>query len=350
MMPKSSNSNKKSPQHGLVTGGGGFLGYAIVMMLVERGDDIRSFSRNAYPELSDLGVEQIHGDISDKDAVEQACQGVDYVFHVAAKPGVWGKYSDYYETNVTGSRNVIDACLKCNISKLVYTSSPSVIFDGNDMAGVNESAPYPKSFHAHYPETKALAEQAVVKAGSTKLDTIILRPHLIWGPRDNHLVPRIIARAKKLVRIGNGKNLVDTIYIDNAAEAHILALDALTEKSGLSGNIYFISQGEPVYLWDMINDILKAAGLPPVRRSIPPRVAWFIGALLEGIYKTARIKSEPKMTRFVARELATAHWFDIGAARRDLGYTPRISTTEGLRRLEEWLQETRSLRASRSNL
>ncbi len=326
------------PTKVLVTGGGGFLGGAIVRLLQKRGDNVRSFSRRAYAELEALGVEQIQGDISDQHAVMQAVKGMDLVFHVAAKPGLWGDYSEYYQTNVTGTRNVISACFKHRVARLVYTSSPSVVFNGTDMEGIDESAPYPAGFHAHYPETKALAEQLVVAAARNDLLTIILRPHLIWGPRDNHLVPRIIKRAKRLVRVGNGRNLVDTIFIDNAAEAHVAAADRLEINPGLSGKIYFISQDEPIPAWDIINGILKAAGLEPVERSMPHKMAWLIGALLECIYKIFNLKGEPQMTRFLADELATAHWFDISAAKKDLGYAPRISTAEGLRRLEHWLK------------
>jgi nucleoside-diphosphate-sugar epimerase len=322
----------------LVTGAGGFLGGAIVKQLVDRGDDVRSFSRNYYPELAQLGVEQIQGDIVDNTAVEAACNGVELVFHVAAKPGIWGHYSDYYRTNVLGTQHVIDACKKHGVLRLVYTSSPSVVFDGTDMEGVDESVPYPEKFHAHYPKTKAMAEQLVIKAPGKGLMTITLRPHLIWGPKDNHLVPRIIKKAGRLVRVGSGKNLVDTIYIDNAADAHVLAADRLKKNPELSGKVYFISQDDPVFLWDLVDDILKTAGRPPVKRTIPRKTAWLMGALFEFVYTMFRIRGEPQMTRFLADELATAHWFDIRAARKDLGYAPKVSIKEGLSRLEQWLQ------------
>ncbi len=337
-MKNDESITNKSLHKVLVTGGGGFLGGAIVRQLVDRGDNVRSFSRNFYPELAQLGVEQIQGDIVDKTAVEQACKGVKLVFHAAAKPGVWGNYADYYRTNVAGTQHVIDACKKHGVLRLVFTSSPSVVFDGTDMEGVDESVPYPEKFHAHYPKTKAMAEQLVIKAADKDLMTITLRPHLIWGPKDNHLVPRIIERARRLVRVGSGKNLVDTIYIDNAAEAHVLAADRLKENPGLSGKVYFISQDNPVPLWDMVNDILKTAGHPPVKRAIPRKIAWLMGALFEVVFKMFRIRGEPQMTRFLADELATAHWFDIRAAKKDLGYAPTVSIKEGLSRLEQWLQ------------
>lgn len=329
----------------LVTGGGGFLGSAIVDRLSRRGDRIVSFARGFYPELTDKVVDQIQGDICNRDQVLKACKDKELVFHVAAKAGVWGSYSDYYRTNVIGTENIIDACRTHRVPYLVYTSSPSVIFNGKDIEGVDESAPYSDRFQSHYQRTKAIAEQAAVAASDPELKTIVLRPHLIWGPGDNHLVPRIIARAKTLFIVGDGNNLVDTTYIDNAADAHLLAADRLAERPELSGKIYFISQGEPVRLWDMINDILQAGGLDPVTRSMPRKVAWFIGGCLESLYRILQITREPKMTRFVADELSTAHWFDISAARKDLGYAPGVTMKEGLDRLEAWLRAEKNVSA-----
>ncbi len=324
----------------LVTGGGGFLGSAICRMLRERGDEVRSLSRGDYPALEELGVEQFRGDIADAEAVSKAVEGCDVVFHVAAKAGVWGEYSEYYRANVEGTKNVILACHEHGVSKLVHTSSPSVVFDGTDMEGVDESAPYPTHYHAPYPRTKAEAEKLALAANGDKLAVVSLRPHLIWGPGDNHLVPRIIerGRAGKLRRIGTRANKVDAVYIDNAAEAHLLAADKLAPGSAVAGKAYFITNDEPVVVWDFIDQILGCAGLPPVRKTISPGLAYFAGCVLEVVYNGIGIKSEPRMTRFVARELATEHWFDISAAKRDLGYTPKVSMEEGLRRLRQDLQ------------
>jgi nucleoside-diphosphate-sugar epimerase len=183
-----------------------------------------------------------------------------------------------------------------------------------------------------------LAEQAVVHAAQNGVSAIILRPHLIWGPEDNHLVPRILKRGRRLARIGKANKLVDTIYIDNAADAHILALDSLKKNPALSGRTYFVSQDDPVPMWDMINGILKAGGQPPIERYIPYRLAWCAGAVLECLFRILPIKGEPPLTRFLAEELATAHWFSLAAAKRDLGYQTHVSIQEGLQRLSVWLQ------------
>ena len=326
----------------LVTGGGGFLGGVIVRMLVERGDEVVSFSRGEYQELKALGVEQIHGALEDRSAVINAAAGRDIVFHVAAKAGIWGSYRDFHDANVTGTANVLEACRVHGIPRLVYTSSPSVVFDGTDVQGGDESLPYPSRYEAHYPATKALAEQMVLAANSPGLATVALRPHLIWGPGDNHLVPRIIAKARtgRLRRIGNRPCLVDTVYVDNAARAHLQAADRLAPGSAPCGKAYFISNDEPLPLWEMVNRILSAAHIPPVTRTVPPTVAYGAGVLCEGIWNLLRLKGDPPITRFMAHELATAHWFSMDNARRDLGYQPEVSINEGLVLLEKWLNKT----------
>jgi 2-alkyl-3-oxoalkanoate reductase len=331
-----------SPESVLVTGGSGFLGGALVRALVARGDRVRSFSRRPHPAFETMLVEPILGDIADLPRLERACKGVKAVFHTAAKPPPWGAYEDYRRTNITGTLNVIEACRRCGVAQLIYTSTPSVIFDGGDLEGMDESAPYPARYTAYYPMTKAEAEKAVIQAGKSDLRTIALRPHQIWGPGDPHFVPRILRRARRLKRIGDGRNRVDTTYIDNAVEAHLLAADRLKADPMLSGRVFFISQGEPIPAWDMIDAILKAAGLPPVKGQLPHGTARALGFVFEKIYTWLRVSAEPPMTRFVADALAKAHWFDISAARRELNYLPKVSTAEGLRRLEAWLRKEKS--------
>lgn len=325
----------------LVTGGGGFLGKAIVKLLIARGDEVRSFSRNEHPALTELGVEHCRGELSDAEAVSRAAQGCDTVFHVAAKAGVWGPYEEFYRANVLGTQHVIAACRQHGIKRLVHTSSPSVVFDGSDMEGVDESVPYPEHFEAFYPQTKAEAEQLVLIANDEQLATVALRPHLIWGPEDNHLVPRILDRGAKgaLRRIGKRDCLADTIFIDNAAQAHLQAADRLDIGSSVAGKAYFLSQGEPLPVWDVVDRILDAGGIAPVSGTISPKLAYAVGWTLEKVYGLLGIKGEPRMTRFVAKELSTAHWFDISAARKDFGYDPQISFDEGMLRLKAWLAE-----------
>lgn len=332
----------------LVTGGSGFLGQAIVWRLLQRGVVVHSLARSYSKTLAEWGVHQFQGDISDPVIVQRAAEQCDTVFHVAAKAGIWGPRAEYDRINVVGTENVLEACENLGIRRLIYTSSPSVTFAGHDQNGVDESEPYPRRYLAHYPRTKAEAEQLVRLANSKMLATVALRPHLIWGPGDNHLVPRLLARARegKLRRIGQRPNLVDTIYIDNAADAHLNAADRLEPGSPIAGKVYFVSQGEPEPLWDFINRLLAVADLPPVTRTVSAKVAYIVGAWLETWYGLCGRRDEPPMTRFVALQLSTAHWFDLSAARRDLGYVPRVSTAEGLQRLRDWLQQQQSRTAS----
>lgn len=326
----------------LVTGGGGFLGGSIVSQLVARGDDVRSFSRNIYTALTKLGVEQSVGDLADAQAVGQAVAGCDIVFHAGAKAGAWGPYKAYYDANVLGTQHIIEACKDNGIKGLVYTSSPSVVFNGRDMEGVDESAPYAEHFNAPYPETKALAEKMVLAANSDDLATVALRPHLIFGPGDPHLLPRIVAKAKagKLRLIGDGENKIDIVYVDNAAHAHILAGDKLRPGSPIAGKAYFISNGDPRPIRILFNRIMELNNLPQVNGRVPPNLAYWCGWLLEKVYCLLRIEQEPLVTRFLAKELSTAHWFDIMAARKDLGYHPEISIDEGFRRVKVFLLQS----------
>ncbi len=320
----------------LVTGATGFLGRYVVEQLVEAGATVRVLVRRKDDQFASLGVEQVLADIRDRDAVVAACQDVETVHHVAGVAGIWGPWSHFYEINTLGTQYVIEGCRRHGVQRLVYTSSPSVTFDGHSQEGIDESAPYPTDWLCHYPHSKALAEQQVLAANEEGgLLTCSLRPHLIWGPRDRHLIPRLLARARsgKLRRVGDGTNLVDTIYVENAAMAHLQAADALTAGSAVAGRAYFISQGEPVNCWDWIDQILGLAGLPPVEKSISLGIARNAGRVLEMAHGLLALGAEPRMTRFLAAQLGTSHYFDISAARQDFGYSARIPTDEGLARL-----------------
>lgn len=323
-----------------VTGANGFLGREVVRQLRARGDQVIAVTRRPDPEFAQGGVENRLADLRDAAKTAAALQGADAVIHTAAVAGIWGPWKHYYESNTLGTQNVLDACGAHQIPRLVFSSSPSVTFAADDQCNLAEDAPYASQWLCGYPRSKALAEQAVLAANEDdKLLTCALRPHLIWGPGDQHLIPRLIARARagKLVQVGDGENLIDTIYIENAAEAHLLALDRLSPSSPVCGKAYFLSQGEPVNCWKWIGDILALVGLEPPKRKISFDVAWRAGALLETVHRLLPSSWEPRMTRFLAAQLAKSHYFDISAARRDFGYTPRISIEEGMRRLGAWL-------------
>ena len=313
----------------LVTGGTGFLGRHIVDRLLAQGRSVTVLARNPSPDLETRGVRFIRASLDDVAAVRAACAGIETVYHVAAKVGVWGSYDDFFRINVLGTRALLDGCRQQGVRALVYTSTPSVVYNGHDLAGVNESLPLTTDCPSPYPLTKAIAEGEVIAANSKSFRTVALRPHLIWGVGDPHLVPRILARAEagRLRMVGDGKNRVDMVHVENAADAHLLAESAL--HTGAAGKAYFITNDEPVVLWDWINGLLMALGERPISKRISLRSASTVGAVCEALWRTLPLRGEPPMTRFVAAELAKAHWFDVSAAKRDLGYVPRISMAEG---------------------
>lgn len=320
----------------LVTGGAGFLGAAIARLLEARGDQVRTFSRGAHDAR-----DHVRGDIADRTAVIDAARGCDAIVHTAAKAGVWGDEAEYHRANVIGTENVLAACRAHGIERLVYTSTPSVVHTGGDIEGRDESLPYTTHPSTAYQATKTIAERAVLAADDLRV--VALRPHLIWGPGDPHLVPRIVARGRRgrIALPGGGTHRIDTIYVENAAEAHVAALDRLADPSAACrGRAYFVTNGEPMALRDIVLGILSAAGIDAKVVPIPRRVAQGAGALLETVYRAARIEREPPLTRFVAEQLGTAHWFDIGAAKRDLGWSPRVSIDEGLALLRRYFLST----------
>jgi nucleoside-diphosphate-sugar epimerase len=324
----------------VITGGGGFVGKALGKALRAEGHEVLSLARGSYPELAQFGIKTAQVDIAAPlGQWQELLRGYDGVFHTAAKVDMWGKREDFYRTNVVGTRNIVDACRALGIQNLVFTSSPSVIHDGRDLEGVDESYPYPKHFDAHYPETKAIAEQEVLAANNgTNLKTVALRPHLIWGPEDTNLIPTVLerGRAGKLKQIGDGLNRVDLTFIDDCVQAHILAMRALEQNdSNVCGKVYFISQGDPVPMWGWINQVLSKHGVPTVTRSIPKGVALVVARILEGIATVmgwCGVSFKPLLTRFLVSEMSTHHYFSIEAAKRDLGYKPSCTIEQAMER------------------
>lgn len=321
----------------LVTGGGGFLGSYIIKELLKNPSYlVTNFSRHSYPALEELGVPTIKGDLRKREDVERALdQGFDAIFHVAALAGVWGKYEDFYSINYLGTKNLIETAREKGVNRFVYTSTPSVVFGQGDLLGVDETQPYASKHLNAYSETKTLAEKLVLENNSDNFLTCALRPHLIWGPGDPHLLPRVIQKGKegKLKIVGDGENLVDIIYVENAALAHVQAFENLVPGSRLGGEAYFIGQERPVKLWDFINQVLSFVKAEPVMNSIDVSSAYKLGWFLEKSFKLLGIqKPEPPMTRFVALNLGKSHYFSHAKAKRDFGYTPRVSIEEGLKR------------------
>lgn len=329
----------------LITGGGGFIGRAILAEIRkhEPEAEVSIFQRTAHPDLERQGVEVIRGDLTDIEAVSRACEPADVLFHVAAKAGIWGDWDTYYQPNVIGTRNLLYACKHSAIRKFIYTSSPSVVFSGEPIRGGDEGLPYPEEWPFHYSHTKALAEQSVLEAHNprgTGLSTVALRPHLVWGKGDPHIAPRLIAQARagKIKRVGDGKNRVDMTHVNNVAQAHWKACKELDEGT-CGGKAYFLSDGDPVRLWEWADALIEKVGAPPIRKSVSLKKAMKIGGVLEWVYRTFRLKGEPPLTRFVALQMAEDHWFDISAAREDFGYEPDVDRDAEMDRLAESLRE-----------
>ncbi|MCF3651429.1 NAD-dependent epimerase/dehydratase family protein [Synoicihabitans lomoniglobus] len=340
----------------LITGGTGFLGSHLVEVLLSTGRKLTIVSRQPRPELAARGIRVVVGALHDPAVCADAVRDAGTVFHVAARVGVWGRYEDFYRDNVIATKTLLTAAQNAGVKRFVHTSTPSVVYNGQGLAGADESLPLTTSCPSAYPLTKAIAERAVLAVNRPEFLTTALRPHLIWGLGDPHLVPRILARARagRLRIVGDGQNRVDMVHITNATAAHLAVERALaqcnhngytgTQNAGIegvaspSGRAYFITNDEPVHLWEWINELLVAVGEPPLTKRISLAAATRVGAVCEGLWRVLPLKGEPPMTRFVAAELAKDHWFDISAAKRDLGYRPTVSMAEGTAELIAYLK------------
>ena len=321
----------------LVTGGSGFVGSALCRRLHALGHDVIALARRPAPSLAADGIRTVVHDLSAPVAdppLAERFAGVACVFHTAAHVKMWGPKEAFRAGNVVATGNVIAACREAGVPRLVFTSSPSVVATPAGLRGVDEAQPYPTHFEAFYPETKAAAERSVLAAHGPGLRTIALRPHLIFGPGDTNLVPTILGRARagRLVQVGDGRNLVDLTFIDDCVEAHVRAAAALDERPTAGGRAYFISQGTPVPLWGWIARVLELHGVAPVRRKISARLARVLATVAETTWRVGGLRSDPPLTRFLAEEMATDHYFDLSAARRELGYAPSLTVWEATER------------------
>lgn len=258
---------------------------------------------------------------------------------MASKIGMWGKWKDFEKINFHGTQNVVLACIANKVKKLIYTSTPSVVARDYDLCGEDESLSYPLKFYSMYAKSKALAEDYVLKNnGKNGLMTVSLRPHLIYGPGDNNLIPRLVEAHKnnRLRRIGEGKNIVDVIYVENAAKAHVQAFNALKSPFEVpAGQTYFLGDDEPVNLWKFVNQIMEAYSLPSVDKNISRKKALSIGKFFEKSFNLLGLtKIDPPMTQFIAMQLSQSHFFSHKNAKTDFNYSPTYSTKIGLEKLK----------------
>lgn len=321
----------------LVTGTSSMLMGRVATTLLHRGDDVVCLQRHAARFPGSEHAEQVLADVRDAEKVTAAAEGCDAVIHGAARVGVTGTWDEVSSVNVGGTSNVLDAVRRHGVGRLVHVSTPSVAHTGSSLVGEGAGPAATGRRRAFYAESKAIAEQVVLAAADGSLSVTALRPHLVWGPGDTQLVGRIVERASRgrLAVSGTGAALVDTTYVDNAADALVAALDALHPGAACHGRAYVVSNGEPRTVTELMTRICAAAGIDAAPRPVPLRAALFAGSLAERLW-ALRGDAEPPLTRFVAEQLGTAHWFDIAATRADLAWEPAVSLDEGFTRLAAW--------------
>ena len=325
----------------LVTGAGSLLMGQVASTLVARGDEVVCLQRRPLQLDGVPASSMVQGDVRDVAAVLAAARGCDAIVHGAARVGVLGTWDDFRSVNVDGSSNVLHAVQALGIDRLVQVSSPSVAHSGESLVGLGATPAVVGRSGAFYAESKAIAERAVLSAATADLGVVAIRPHLVWGPGDTQLVGRIVerARAGRLALVGNGNALIDSTYVDNAVSALVAALDAVHPGAACAGQAYVIANGEPRTVRELMEGICRAAGVPFRPRRVPMPVAKGVGAVVEAVWPHVR-DDEPPITRFVAEQLGTAHWFDPRPAQRDLGWTPHVTLDEGFALLQAWFSRT----------
>ena len=320
----------------LLTGATGFVGTALSSRLLELGAHVVCLSRT--PRHSPHArVEWFEGDVEDPDAMDRATRNVDSVFHVGGMVGHYGDRASYLRANVLGTRNILAAARKNGVRSLVFTSTPSVIADGTPHFDVDESHPYSRRYQSPYSESKALAEQEVLRANSAGLRTIAIRPHMIWGPGPSHWVGglRKLSRKGMLYQMGKGTNRVGMTYMDDCVAAHIAALEAVEGDRSVGGRAFFVHGGSPVLLWQWVRELTAALSLPGIRGTLPGGVMKIAAGVCDGLVVASRGSLHFPISRYLMTELTTDHYSCIDAARKYLGYQPTISVAEGISRLAE---------------
>lgn len=322
----------------LLTGGRSLLGAEVVRALHARGDEVSVLQRHPSAVAAELGIAETLCDLNDHDAVASACAGQRAVLHLAARVGVVGTKAQFRATNIDGTRSILRAAQDAGVERFVFVSSPSVAHSGHSLVGAPAGPADPIHAKGHYSRTKAAAELDALAADAPGFATVAVRPHLVWGPGDTQLVGRIVARARggRLPLVGGGRALIDTTYLDNAVSALVAALD---HAQLAHSRAFVVSNGEPRPVADVLGAMCRAAGLPEPHRSVPAPLAWAAGGAVEAAWALARRTDDPPMTRFLARQLATAHWFDLSATRQYLGWEPTVSLDEGFARLAQWFSE-----------
>ncbi|MCC8907360.1 NAD-dependent epimerase/dehydratase family protein [Curtobacterium sp. GD1] len=315
----------------LVTGASGFLGQATAAAVRAAGHEVRTFQRR--PSGVE-GVSDVLGSMTDPAAVARAVDGIEVVVHLAAKVSLAGDPDDFVRVNIDGTRTLLDAARGAGVERFVFVSSPSVAHTGSSLVGADAGPAEPARARGDYARTKAAAELLALAADAPGFAVVAVRPHLVWGPGDTQLVGRIVDRARtgRLPLLDSGAALIDTLYVDNAASAMVAALDHAADD-GVHGNAYVVTNGEPRPVGDLLAGICTASGVPAPRVHVPAGVARFAGSLVEAVWRVRPGEDEPPMTRFLAEQLSTAHWFDQRRTRRDLQWTPAVSIDEGLGRL-----------------
>ncbi len=315
----------------LVTGATSLLGGEIAARLAARGDHVTVFQRGA----SGLPHREVRGDIAHRAAVDAAVAGAEVVIHAAAKVGVVGTWSEYEAANIAGTEHLLAAARAAGVERFVQISSPSVAHAGHSLVGEPATQADPDRARGHYSRSKARAELLALAADTDGFSVVAVRPHLVWGPGDEQLIGRIVDRARqgRLAIIGSGTALIDTTYIDNAADAIVAAADRASE---LGGRAFVISNGQPRPVHELLDGIATAAGLPTPRLRVPASVAKAAGTVLERVWAGLRRQDDPPITSFLAEQLSTAHWFDQRETQRALGWEPSIGLDEGFARLAAW--------------